>query len=619
MRIAGFIAAGLALCVLLAAGGFVLWLTRADLKPILEREATESLGRQVTIGAFAVTWGDPLEVELRDLRVANAPWGSDPEMVHVGRLSALLDLPSLLKGVLRYERLRIADLKVVLERDAAGAGNWKFGGSAGPGGLGLVPKDRTQFPTLIDFAGENALVTYRTRSGNVLRIRLDQMAIASPDEYSPVSVRATGAYNDVTAKLDAVTEPYFILRDGETPYGTRFTILGRDTEIAFDGTMMEPLDVDGVRGKVSLTAKTLDDLMAAAGAAQRVALPLLLAGDLAHDGDHWALSDAKGRLAKAAFTGRLELLEGRPAGNKVAPDDVAVALDFATLNLDPLLAAFSPGNGGMKLSAMALRPRGLDAINFTAALSTEELSVAGLRFPGFALDGRLQNGDVTLREMKFAFGGGTLAFDASVKGQGDTGDVAVNAHLLKAQAQEVARLLGGGDEMRGRLSGAAMLRLQGATLGDGLKTSSGAMLVTLAQGDIARSLVEQVSADLRSLFRKEQGRVKVGCLLAAMTVKDGIGTLSPLRLESEEAVVLGGGHIDLVQKRLDLVVKTERDSTSFFALDIPIQISGSSDKLSVAPNADADETLIAAAARGGTLDNLPKGLREMARQNACVQ
>ena len=625
----GWVAVGLVLLALVSAAGLAVWLGNADLKPIVERQATEALGRKVTLGDFQVAWGDPLGVEVRDLAIANAPWGSEPEMIRLGQLSALIDVPSLLKGVLRYERLRIADLKVVLERDRNGTGNWKYGGSSdsagySAGGLGLVPKTRTEFPTLIDFAGERGLITYRTRGGNVLRIRLDQAAIAAPDEYSPVTLRAAGAYNagtdqDVAIKLDAITEPYFILRDTGIPFGARFTLAGKDAEIAFDGRMMEPLDFEGVRGSFLLTARTLDELLAAAGAPQSVALPLLLVGNLARDGNHWSLSGARGRLSRAGFSGKLELLEGRPTGNKVAPDDIALALDFGLLDADALLAAFGAAEGDTKLEALSLHPPGLTSINMTMALSSEQLSLAGLKLPSFAIDGRLEDGNVTLRDLKFVLGGGTLAFDGSLTGEGESGDLRLNAHLIKAQARQIARLLGGGDEIRGQLDGTATLRLQGATVGDGMRTSRGAVLITLARGDIARSLVEQVSADLRSLFRTREGRVEVGCLLAAMTIKNGVGALSPLRLESDAAVVLGGGRVDLVQKRLDLVLKTERDSTSFFALDIPVEVSGPFDELSAAPNDDADQALIKAAEQGATPAGLPQGLRAMAQQNACVR
>jgi len=647
LLVLGLALAGLVILALAAAGGFAAWLAQADLKPILEREASAALGRRVSLGGFEVAWGnplggdppgfdspgfDPLGLEIRDLRVANAAWGSTPEMIQVGRFSALIHVPSLLRGVLRYERLRIADLKVVLERDPQGVGNWKFGGAGGDsggGGFALVPKNRAEFPTLIDFAGENGLITYRTRGGNVLRIALDRVAIAAPDESSPVMLRATGAYNDVAARLVARTESYRLLRDADLPFGTHVTLNAQHTEIGFDGTMMEPLDFEGVRGKMALTARTLDDLLAIMGSPTRAALPLLIIGDLARDGDHWALTDTRGRLLRADFTGDLKLLEGRAAGEDSAPDDIALDLDFAPFNLDPILATFGASGGGSskhdtKLTAIPLHPKGLSEINLTAVLSTGELSFAGMRLPGFALDGRLAGGEVTLKDLKFVFGGGTLAFDGSLQGGdgaggGESGDLQLNAHLIKAQAGEIGAMLGGKDAIRGRLNGAATLRLQGATLGEGLKRSSGAALVTLAQGDVARSLVEQVSADLRSLFRTEAGRVKIGCLLAAMTLKDGVGTLSPLRLESDEAILLGGGTVDLVGKRLDLTLKTERDSTSFFALDLPIKVSGPFDDLSAEPDSEADQSWIEAAKQGATPDGLPKGLREMAAKNDCVR
>ena len=107
----------------------------------------------------------------------------------------------------------------------------------------------------------------------------------------------------------------------------------------------------------------------------------------------------------------------------------------------------------------------------------------------------------------------------------------------------------------------------------------------------------------------------VSCLLGIVTLKDGIGVISPLRLESEAAVAVGAGKIDLARQRLDLTVQTERDSTSFFALDIPVRISGPFDRISAAPlpGSDADwlrqPTAIAEA--------LPPDLQKMATGSAC--
>src|SRR5262245_41108298 len=116
----------------------------------------------------------------------------------------------------------------------------------------MVPKNRTQFPTLIDFAGERGVVTYRTRSGNILTIALDRVAHASPSKQPPVQLTADGPHHNVPVRLYATTESYGVLRDDDVPFGTRFTLAGPDTDIAFDGTMQEPLDFEGVRGELRI-------------------------------------------------------------------------------------------------------------------------------------------------------------------------------------------------------------------------------------------------------------------------------------------------------------------------------------------------------------------------------
>ncbi|MFW1582050.1 hypothetical protein ACEV7R_23770, partial [Vibrio parahaemolyticus] len=86
-------------------------------------------------------------------------------------------------------------------------------------------------------------------------------------------------------------------------------------------------------------------------------------------------------------------------------------------------------------------------------------------------------------------------------------------------------------------------------------------------GLIARDLLEKLSGDLRTLLRKGEGRTQISCLLGVVVLRDGIARLAPLRLRAAEGVAIGGGQIDLARRRLDLVLRTERASTSFFALD----------------------------------------------------
>jgi AsmA family protein len=111
----------LGIVIVLAATAAVL-LARLDWRTRLESYASHALDRRLAIAGLRIGWENPLAVELSGVRLANAGWGSIPDMLSVERLSATIDLPSLLRGVLRFENLRLEKPLLLLERDASGVG-----------------------------------------------------------------------------------------------------------------------------------------------------------------------------------------------------------------------------------------------------------------------------------------------------------------------------------------------------------------------------------------------------------------------------------------------------------------------------------------------------------------
>ncbi|HZN55551.1 MAG TPA: AsmA family protein, partial [Candidatus Polarisedimenticolaceae bacterium] len=121
LLIAGGIAAG----VLAAAVVGVEVLLPHWLRGAIERFGSDGLARRVTVGG-------PVELSLlpepvlsiRDVALANAAWGTEPDMVRVGRLSVRLGLRALLSGRLLLRDVAIERVRVSLERDEHGTGNW---------------------------------------------------------------------------------------------------------------------------------------------------------------------------------------------------------------------------------------------------------------------------------------------------------------------------------------------------------------------------------------------------------------------------------------------------------------------------------------------------------------
>ena len=94
---------GIVSLALFLVGSLVIAVATVDLRPWLERAASASLGRATHVGSLQIEWGRHIGVEARDIRVSNLAWAREPWFVQVGRLSAVVDPLSLLRGVVRYE------------------------------------------------------------------------------------------------------------------------------------------------------------------------------------------------------------------------------------------------------------------------------------------------------------------------------------------------------------------------------------------------------------------------------------------------------------------------------------------------------------------------------------
>lgn len=145
----------------------VLYLALGDLarhKGRIESFVTEAIGRPFAIdGAFELEVLPSISVLAERVRVGNAEWGSQPQMIEIGRFSTKIGLWSLLLGPVDVRSLELSDVSILLETDPKGRGNWDFGDTAEAGEKGddLGP-GTTEVPAVIQHSKlENVRITYR--------------------------------------------------------------------------------------------------------------------------------------------------------------------------------------------------------------------------------------------------------------------------------------------------------------------------------------------------------------------------------------------------------------------------------------------------------------------------
>jgi uncharacterized protein involved in outer membrane biogenesis len=608
-RIAIVILSLLVVLVLLAGGG-VLWAMSLDYRSLAERKASEALGRKVTVSALKIGWGDPLTVEIRDLRIANAPWGTRPEMVSVEHILAQIDVRPLLHGTIRYRHLEVSRLDILLERDAKGTGNWKFSGSSGgSGGLGLVPKDRTQFPTLLDFVLHDATITYRTSSGKPLTVALKQTAIQSPGDDQPVALTADGAYNGVPVALKATTDSFVTMRDAAVPFGLDVTVSNEDHTIVLKGHAMKPLDFDEVEAALGIDTRNFGKLLDIFDAGLPADFPAKFNGDLTHQGNHWQIDNIEGAMAENPVTGRFILDEGPRGGT----DKMAIKTRFDTLVLDSMLGKRKESKA-IDWKSIALQLPDKTAPEIKADLAAKRLKYGKTTLSGFALAGTVGPGVVDLDSVQLAMAGATLEANATANRDGAATRLHVDAGLPGADLNGLLSTLGTAtDQIAGKISARITLDATGSKLGEALAHADGSAVFAMIDGKVSRDVLEKASADLRTLFRKGEGMSKVKCLLGVAQVKAGVAQVSPLILRTPEATLTGGGAIDLAKNTVDLTIRSDPKSTGFFALDIPIRISGALD----APKAGPDSK--SKLKPNLALPDLPKSIRQVAQNSGCLE
>jgi uncharacterized protein involved in outer membrane biogenesis len=563
--------------------GLVIALVTIDWRPWIEAAAGRALDRRLSIGTLRIVWGNPLVVHATDLHLANAGWSSAPDMVGIGEISAEIDLGPLLHGVVRYERLSLKNPALLLERDAAGSANWRFPakGSWWPGHLAVIPKDRSQFPTLIDLALQGGTLIYRAAGHRDLRLELHNLTIRSPGDDQTVTLAMEGAYNGLPLQLRSETAAFSVMRDRAVPYGFDLSIATTAGTLAAKGTMTEPLDFEGVEGPAQLDAPKIGELLTLVGADLPSDVPLHLAGNFAKHGERWQLSEASGTLAKAQFGGSLGLTEAA----RGQPDAIDLDLAFAGLDLKTLLAD-NPKTVETTHAhdAVSLPLDENPGTTIDARIAAKRLLYGTVQVDDFAIHASSAPGAISVDQLSFAAASGRVEASGSAHADKAGNRILAEFRLSGIDAAEIARLAGAATgQIAGKLDGGASFDTTGQTLADMLKRSRGQAVLAMSDGRVARALVEKASTDLRALFRTGEGWVPATCLLGSIDLRDGIASIAELRLRTPDATLIGTGTADLAASRLDLTLKAERARSSVFALDVPLRIAGDFTALSVRP------------------------------------
>ena len=527
---------------------FTLNLSRVA-APWLSGAISDTLGRKVTINGPVRLgiWPGGIKLVAQDVRLANASWGSQPDMVVAGRVEVRSPVTALFRGHFVVEELSIDHAEVLLETDYSGLTN-----RPRPGRLTL----------------QDRVLTHIALEGpHHVRLKNIHLVYQGPDGIRHFETTIE------RAELRPVLE------------GLKIELLGdyRGTLVAIDGTVEEPMAlIRGTRTRVELaTAMGNTTVLIAGGLGSPWRGPgfdLRLDGKAADLRDiAWLLGVRTAQAGRAVnFTANLKMSNdlidveefsatiggGNLVGEAHARFDTdglaSLEAVFASEHLD-----LSKTGLGLAVLAPFTQLGDLDApwpldwlrhVRFDIAYQAEELDYRALEMTDVDFRLLLSDGVLTAYPVSARIEGTPADLELAADFSLDTPKFELRAAIPELGIDRAIAHSGFKPLIGGTLDLAAEVRGRGVTPAATFASLEGNAALALADGFLEPGYLTKLPEDWRAPL-KEQGegaeRAGLRCAKTQLVFGNGYATSKMVYADSDTAVLGGAGTLDLSSGDVD--------------------------------------------------------------------
>jgi len=529
-------AAGGLVGLLLIAIAIAIWrIDPNDFAAPIQARIKQATGRNV-----AITGGIDLKVSLtprlvvRDLTLANAPWGHSPLMVAVKQLDIEVALLPLLHRRIDVARIDLIEPSIVLETDAQGHANWDFG----RGAVGTEAAEGASAPPAAlgigNLAVTNGTLTYRDgKSGAVTNVAVDSLVLSARDPQSPVKAEFRGRIDSVAVALTGQLGPFESLTQRRWPYSLALSgeIGGQKSAIA------TKLRVDG-------DATRLDDFELTFGP-----------------------NVVRGAISVVSGGPRLRYIVGLTAPVLVLGTAVMAAGAQGKLSAAPVGATGGAAASSAYLFSDAPLPlavlhkfdaEGVVKIDRLVASPTREFTAVEVRFT-------LNDGHLDAPVLKAATFGGNVDAHATLDSPASGAPalaLVVDAKNLDLAAELAA--FGVHREMTGgKTSVKADLHARGTSLHDWAASANGSVTAIAGPATISNLKLDLDSAFDRVVkaanpFRDKDPTTELKCAVVRLPLAAGVAHIDrSVAAETQKLGVSVSGTLDLRNESIDLTFKPQ--------------------------------------------------------------
>jgi uncharacterized protein involved in outer membrane biogenesis len=581
-KILGWIAGCLVL--LLIAGGAGLYFGGAPAVVwALEHPVSGAIGRQIAVGKLTLEWGAPSRIVAEDVHLANASWGSEPEMLTAKRLEIHLFARSLVFGPTHVPLVALDGAKLLLETSDKGEGNWTLALKS------TAPQKRGQSPDVEQIVVNDSVFVYRNGETKAQsEVGIAKLQLDEKDPTSPVTVVADGSFQKQKLRLDGTVGALNELRDTAKPYPIKLNFALGDVQIVADGGIGEPMDFDGVDLKLQLKGKNLDKL----GDALGVPLPEFPdfhgATQLVGGQGRWELKTMALTLGKSDLQGGIAF----DATPKVPTLRANLNSKFIDLADFQGLYGGKPANSstpakpadpsGRVLPDTKIAVGKLPGLNAEVTFDSTRIKATGdLPIERVSLGLKLQDGVITLQPLRFHVAQGDVDLNLSFTPFTQHGPPRLTGAIDVRHLDLHELLRGAGTQMLtqtgGIVGGFAKIDTAGASLREFLAAMDGDVGIFMENGQISRLLQQLAPINVLGalgVYVAGDKPIPINCVVSRFDVKSGVATASTLLLDTPDTSIAGAGNLNFASETITLSLTPRNKHFTTISLRTPVDVKG---------------------------------------------
>ena len=579
-----FAALATILVIILVAGAVYLSSNFDHFMQTLTSQIEENTGRNFVVGEAALELSLNPEIELKDVSLSNAEWGSRKQMVMADSLVIKLNLLSLLFGEILFDEIRFVAPVFHLETNAQGRGNWEFLDVRLP----IMSVDHIEV--------NKGQVSYQDgMTGRKTGLNIDDLNLQKLSESDLQNVEIKAKYLDHFVKINGRTGSLKNWLEN-VPFILDININSTDAQASVKGEINQPINFKGLNIKINIEAETLSSFSWLADLNFPPVGPVALGARLSDQKNGYKLDDFSADIGGSNVSGPVEIITTKTqpmVTAKLTASDFDTADFKDNVNGDMTQNSEKGSQDQAKqddpfpiFSSKALPLGALKHVDADISLSAKNSTMFAIPVHNLNLKLLLENGLLKIRPITAELANGSFRADLVINASSQTAKMTANFLADQVELGELLKALSGKAHLDGGKTDVEIaINGQGSTMKELVSTLNGHVSSVTGKGQInydlslaGENLIFNIFKKMNP-FKEKQETTSLDCMVARFDIEDGIATIDKgLAYESESLKILGNGTIDLNSEKINILLSSKSTVARF------LQVKGSLGKPEVKVN-----------------------------------